>query len=40
MSVVAHVTTKEIAKSRKFERQANHFTVPFGKNKGELPVES
>ena len=40
MSVVAHVTTKEIGKSGKFERQANHFTVPFGKNKGELPVES
>ena len=40
MSVVAHVTTKEIAKSGKFERQSNHFTTPFGNQKGELPVES
>ena len=40
MSVVAHVTTKEIAKSGKFERQSNHFTVPFGNHKGDLPVES
>lgn len=39
-SVVAHVITKEVTESGKFERQPNRFTTPFGTGEGKLPVEA
>lgn len=32
--------TREIQANGKFERQKNHFTTPFGKEEGQLPVEA
>jgi len=40
MSVVDHVTSGEVDKTGKFERQANQFTTPFGDQPGQLPVEA
>ncbi len=39
-AIVERVTSREVNKEGKFERQKNRFTTPFGKEEGQLPVEA